>query len=450
MKLQWIVVCALVGATMGLGQTAIAAVSTEEAAQLKTTLTPMGGERAGNKDGTIPEWTGVYTTPIPGFKNGGRRPDPFANEKPLFSINAQNMDKYADKLTDGTKVMLKKYPTYRIDVYKTYRTAGAPQWVYDNTAKNATHAKLTASRSIENAYGGVPFPIPKSGEEVMWNHLLRWRGETGLLNMHGILITSDGRSVLTTDSTADIAMPYYYKEAESKFVGDFWNIRLIDSGPPIRAGEGITQRNNLDPDKEQTWVYLAGQRRTRKLPNACCDTPAANTAGVMSFDDLEVFLGRLDRFDWKIIGKKEMYIPYNTNKTFVPTKDSDVIAGHHLNPDQIRWELHRVWVVEATLAQGKRNVVAKSRYYVDEDSWLAVLGDRWDAKGQLWKMNWQLPMIMPDIPAVIGMTFGFYDLVSGAAFYNAMINEKPSQYKIMPHYQDSTFTPDALSGQSLR
>ena len=63
---------------------AYAGVTADEAAQLKTTLTPMGAERAGNKEGTIPAWTGGYTTPVPGFKNGGRRGDPFASDKPLF------------------------------------------------------------------------------------------------------------------------------------------------------------------------------------------------------------------------------------------------------------------------------------------------------------------------------------------------------------------------------
>ena len=119
-----------------------AAVSADEVAKLKTDLTPFGAEKAGNKDGSIPAWAGGYTTPIAGDKVGGRRGDPFSGEKPLFSITAKNADQYADKLTDGVKAMLKKYPdSYRLDVYKTQRTAAAPQWVYDNTAKNAVRAQ---------------------------------------------------------------------------------------------------------------------------------------------------------------------------------------------------------------------------------------------------------------------------------------------------------------------
>ena len=175
-------------ALLAVAGTAIAQVSPEQAQQLKSNLTPMGGEKAGNKDGSIPAWTGGYTTPLPGYRQGGRRSDPFAGEKPLFSITSQNMGSYADKLSDGTKAMFKKYPgTYRVDVYKTHRTAAAPQWVYDNTFKNATRSKLVQKPSgptPEGAYGGIPFPIPQNGAEVMWNHQLRWRGATWHFDVH--------------------------------------------------------------------------------------------------------------------------------------------------------------------------------------------------------------------------------------------------------------------------
>jgi hypothetical protein len=427
----------------------------QDAQQLKTTLNPLGGEKAGNKDGSIPAWTGGLTTPTPGFKNGGKRPDPFANEKPLFSINSKNMDQYADKLTDGTKAMLKKYPdTYRIDVYQTHRTAAAPQWVYDNTFKNATRAKIVTTGSgptPSGAYAGIPFPMPKSGIEVMWNHELRWRGVDWYLDVHQYLGTADGRLVLSTDGQAEQTMPYYYKDVPpEKWTGEYWFIHLVNAGPPIRAGEQVVGRENVDHDKTQSWVYLTGQRRVRKLPLPCCDTPTPATAGVMSFDELEVWSGRMDRFDWKLLGKQEIYIPYNSNRSLTPTKDSALLMKHHLNPDHVRWELHRVWVVEATLKPGQRHQAAKSRYYVDEDSWIAVLGDRWDAKGQLWKHLWNIPYAMPDLPAVADLNFGYYDMTSGAWYSANMYNEKPDQYKITSRWPDKIFTPDAMAAEGIR
>ncbi|MEO8524338.1 MAG: DUF1329 domain-containing protein [Caldimonas sp.] len=441
----------------GLAPRAHAGVSAEEAATLKTTLTPLGGERAGNKEGTIPAWTGGNTTPTPGFVNGGRRPDPFAADKPLYSITAKNVDQYADKLSDGTKAMFRKFPdTYRIDVYPTRRTAAAPQHVYDETFKNATRGKLGANATgnplPENVIGGIPFPIPKSGAEVIWNHNLRVRPEAWQFIEKGILTTSDGKHVTTVEGVGDQQMPYFFKEATpEKFDANYWFIRLVNTGPPIRAGEGITGFETMDPEKKAAWVYLPGQRRVRKLPNSCCDTPTPASAGVMNFDDIEVWTGgKLDLFDWKLAGKKEMIVPYNDNKFLQPTRDSDVLMPNHLNPDHVRWELHRVWVVDATLAAGKRHTSPKSRYYIDEDSWSGLLADRWDAKGQLWKTLWSLPVSMPDVPAVIGVTFGFYDLLSGAWYASQIVNEKSEHYRIMPRYPASAFTPDAMAGEGIR
>ena len=431
------------------------AATPEEAAKLKSELTPLGAEKAGNKDGAIPAWTGGYTTPIPGDKAGGRRGDPFASEKPVLTITAKNMDQYAAKLTDGVKAMLKKYPdTYKLEVYKTARTAAAPQWVYDNTFKNATQAKtLKGGDAVEGAYGGIPFPLPKTGAEVMWNGLLYWRGASWNFHVNQYLITASGGHVLSTEGVAEQQSPYYLKDVNpAKWGGEYWMIRLVNTGPPIRAGEAVVGRENVDPDKTLSWVYLTGQRRVRKLPNACCDTPTPATAGVMSFDELEVWTGRLDRFDWKIVGKQEMYIPYNSNLTLQPKKDTEVLipGQHHLASDKVRWELHRVWVVESSLKPGKRHQAPKGRYYVDEDTWMPVLGDRWDANNQLWKTLWRIPAVMPDLPATVGLTFGYYDLLSGAGYVANLFNQMSAQYTLVPTYKDSVFTPDAMAGESVR
>jgi hypothetical protein len=427
-----------------------AAVSAEEAAKLKSELTPFGAEKAANKDGSIPAWTGGYTTAVAGDKAGGRRSDPFKDDKPLFSITAKNADQYADKLADGTKAMFKKYPAYRIDVYPTRRTAAAPQWVYDNTFKNATRAKLNGDIP-EGAYGGVPFPMPKTGAEVMWNHNLRWRAPSVNFAVTQYQITADGKPVLTTDGSVDQQMPYYFQDSSLEAFAkqnEYWTIRLLNLGPPIRAGEAIVGRVQLDGAKDQAWVYLTGQRRVRKLPNPCCDTPTPATAGVMSFDEIETWTGRLDHFDWKLSGKKELFIPYNNNKLFA-VKDADLL-GYYPNPDHVRWELHRVWTVDATLRAGQRHQAPKGRYYCDEDTWQCTIGDRWDANGQLWKTVWAYNFVAPDLPGTVTGSMGFNDLLSGTSFIGNLYGSKAQQYVVRPRISDATFTPDALAGEGVR
>lgn len=433
-----------------------AAVSADEAAKLKSELTPLGAEKAGNKDGTIPAWTGGLTTPTAGFRNGGRRPDPFAGEKPVLKIDAKNADQHADRLTDGTKALLKKYPdSFRLDVYKTQRTAAAPQALYEHTFRNATRVTLVdggAGPMPKGAFGGVPFPIPKAGIEAMWNAQLRWRGESWNNPGNGYQVTGEGKVVLVQKANVENTSPYYAKDgAPENFSNEYWLVRATNSGPPIRAGEAILGRQNIDETKSASWVYLTGQRRVRKLPNACCDTPAPFAAGVVSFDEIEGFTGRLDHFDWKLDGKKEIYIPYNANRMLQPAKDSEVVGPKHLNPDQIRWELHRVWVVEATLKAGQRHTSPKGRYYLDEDTWTPVLIDRWDANNQLWRTQFSIPVAMPDLPGVVGLTWGTYELLTGAYYVNNVVNESPAQYKIVsPRFPDATFAPDALAGEGVR
>ena len=430
----------------------MAAVSAEEAAKLKSDLTPFGAEKAGNKEGNIPAWTGGYTTPIPGDKPGGRRGDPFKDEKPLFSITAQNMEQHAGKLSDGTKALLKKYPEFRVDVYKTHRTAAAPKWVYDNTFKNATSGRLEGDLA-KDVYGGIPFPIPKAGIEVMWNHLLRWRGTDWGVPATQYQITADGRSVLASDGDSDRQMPYYFEGgsiADVQKRGNlFWRLRLVNTGPPIRAGEAIVGGQAMDFN-DQAWVYLTGQRRVRKLPNPCCDTPTPSAAGNMTFDEIDTFTGRLDRFDWKLVGKQEMVIPYNVNRLLQPKTDTEIVGKAFIKPEHMRWELHRVWVVEASLRAGQRHTAPRNRYYCDEDTWQCVLGDRWDANGQLWRTLYTVNFVAPDVPGTIGGTVGMVDLLSGQAHLLDVATGKAAQYPVKPRFADTVFTPEALAGESVR
>ena len=432
---------------------ALAGATADEAAKLKTTLTPLGGERAGNADGSIPAWDGGYNKVAPGYKPGDIRPDPFPGEKPLFSITAQNMASYADKLTDGDKALLEKYPSYRIEVYPTHRTASAPQWVYDNTFKNATSAKTTHDGdSVEGAYGGIPFPIPKTGKEVMWNHLLHWEGQAAFYEFYVKLVTADGKQVEATKANQWIQYPYYKKDGEATWNGDYWWLKQIATSPSFKAGEAILLHDstNFAEQGRQSWQYLTGQRRVRKAPTIGYDTPDFVGSGIANFDEAFMFMGGLDRYDWKVLGKKEVYVPYNNNR-FSQASFDQIMGEHHLNPDFVRYELHRVWVVEATLAEGKRNVVAKRRYYVDEDSWLSLGGDGWDASGKLWKHYAGLTLLCPDLPGLINsMQWVIYNFQMGAYNLSNAENGVAVQYKPIDPLPAEAFSPEALAGENVR
>lgn len=430
-----------------------AAVTAEEAAKLQTTLTPLGAEKAGNKDGSIPAWDGAYTKVQPGYKPGDFRVDPFAAEKPLLVITGKNVDQYASKLSAATVAMLKKYPAYRLDIYPTHRTGGAPAWVYDNTFKNATRAKsVDGGYGAEGAYGGIPFPIPKTGYEAIMNHRLAWTGEAAILPLRTVIVTPDGKRATATEAEQTFMRPYYFKDGSlEKFDGIYQFGRLITRAPASKAGEGILVHDGINEAKPRAiWQYLVGQRRVRRAPSVSYDTPDSVTSGIGLFDEAFMLFGPIDHHELKLIGKKELYIPYNNNRA-ASAKIADLVGPQFLNPDLVRWELHRVWEVEATLIPGKRHVVAKRRYYLDEDTWQIILVDGYDAQGQIWRGNYTLTLLAPDIPAVLGnVMWGTYNVQTGAYLLNEASNEMPTQYKVIPRLPASYFGPEELANQGSR
>lgn len=426
------------------------AVSEDEAKQLGKTLTPFGAEIAGNKEGTIPAYTGGLTTPPASYKKGsGIRPDPFPDEKPLYSIDAKNMDKYADKLTEGIKGMMKKYPGYRIDVYPSHRTQAFPQRIMDNTVKNATRCKTTEGglALVPECRGGMPFPIPKTGYEVMWNHLVGYTGDRADFRANAFFMDSSGRLITTDDFTAQFDYPYYN---ESSTQPEIYSKVRTDKQLPRLVGSATVLHEYLNPvaQPRRAWSYSPGQRRVRAAPDFSYDTPTDASGGIETYDDITFFSGVMDRYDFKLIGKKEIYLPYNAYKALYETKAADLYKPQFMNPDRLRWELHRVFVVEGTLKQGKRHIYSKRVYYFDEDKG-AALADIYDMSGKLWRVKTAAGVPSYDIPAANYRSGLTYDLVNGTYYMSSHTSETGGIPVGQPR-PTSYFTGDAMAGAGIR
>jgi hypothetical protein len=429
------------------------AVSPEEAAKLGTTLTRFGAEMAGNKEGTIPAYTGGLTKPPANYVAGsGRYIDPFAAEKPLFSINAQNMNQYADKLTDGTKALMKIFSTFRIDVYKTHRTVAYPEFVLKNIAKNAVMAKTTnGGLSVEDAHGGTPFPIPKNGYEVMWNHLLRFVGRATDTKYESYVADSSGRLILIQQTLAWEEFPYYDEDQTRADSHLYWKVRVFYNGPPRKAGERLILLDSVNMYEKGriAYQYLPGQRRVKLAPEIGFDTPDSGTSGNDTYDESFLFNGSMERYNFKLIGKTEVYIPYNDYHAIYHTKRDEIFGPQHLKPDVIRWELHRMWVVEATLKPGKRHMYPKRRFYVDEDSWIVLSSENFDARSNLFKVGFAYLTTSYDIPACSARFSSNYNLISGAYSGNIWpgLEGYSRSAKVRPY---SEWTAPALAGTGIR
>ncbi len=431
-----------------------AAVSADEAKQLGTTLTAVGAEKAGNKDGTIPEYTGGLTAPPASFKKGdGLRADPFAGEKPRLTIDSKNVAQHADKLTAGAQELLKRNPSSRIDVYPTHRTVVYPKRVLDNTAKNATGAKsVEGGLGIENALPGIPFPIPKSGSEAMWNHLMRYSGHAYSLKYDNWNVDSAGVPTLALTAEGWEEYPLYDpKKTDAAVPTDgYWKLKLLYQGPARRAGEGLMGLDYVNPlaQPRRAYQYLPGQRRVKLAPDIAYDTPNPGSAGVATYDDAFLFNGAQDRYDWKLVGKKEMYVPYNGYRLFA-AKPSDIMKPGAVNPDLMRWELHRVWVIEATLKPGKRHIYAKRTYYLDEDSWLALASDEYDARGQLFVAGFDNAIFAYDQAAILPENYMLYNFAVGAYTVSGLMGGY-SGIRYGDPLPPMQWAPEALAGAGVR
>jgi hypothetical protein len=453
MQRKEVALMACAGLIALLATSAGAGLSPEQIARLGKDLTPLGGEKAGNADGTIPEWTGGITSPPAGYTPGMHHPDPYADDSVLFTITAANMDQYADKLTPGHKAMLETYDTFKMNVYPTRRSASCPPRIYDATRKVAATAEL-----VENGYGvtgavvGIPFPIPESGLEVMWNHLLRYRGDIAERRIAQAAPTRGGKYTLVLFEDEFNVLYSQEGKTEEDLNNKILFFKQKVTAPARLAGGILLVHETLNQVKEHrsAWLYNPGQRRVRRAPNVAYDNPGTASDGMRTSDQFDMFNGAVDRYEWKLVGKKEIYVPYNSYKLHSDSlKYKDILTPLHINPEYPRYELHRVWVVDATLKSGSRHIYKRRTFYVDEDSWQILLVDQYDNRDQLWRVSEGHVINYYDVPTLWTTLEVHTDLQAGRYLAIGLDNES-SMYEFGIERTDEDYTPAALRGEGRR
>lgn len=428
-----------------------AAVSQEEAARLGQDLTPLGAERAGNADGTIPEWTGGYSRP---GEDVNRPQNPFPDDRPLFTITRENLNEHRDRLSPGQIAMFERYDTYRMHVYETRRTAAYPQEIYDIVRRNAENARLVEGGSgLAGFEGYVAFPIPNSGLEVIWNHLTRYRGGAVQRTIGQFPVQANGRYEMVR-LREQLVWPEHLEGGRTSDDDNILFYFLQEVLAPARlTGTVLLVHDTIDQVKEsrRAWLYNAGQRRVRRAPNVAYDGPGTASDGLRTSDGLDIFNGAPDKYEWNLVGKKEMYIPYNNYKLMDPSlRYDDIIQQGHLNPEHIRYELHRVWVVEATVKEGERHIYAQRNFFIDEDTWTASVVDHYDGRGELWRVAeaYNAQFYGSDVPWMAAESL--YDLNNGRYIALGLANEESNfiNFDITPRRQD--FTQQALRRMGIR
>ncbi len=431
--------------------TATAKVSEQNANKLGHELTPIGAETAANASGSIPGYTGGLTV------NANIDPlkDIFADEKPLFTITSKNLEQYKDNLSDGQMALFKKFPdSYKMPIYKTHRTASYPKSVYEKARKNAAKTELVSGgNGLNNFDETIPFAIPQNGLEVIWNHVSRFRGPSLEKNGAQVAVQRDG-NFLPIKVRGYVSAPHYLTEGYDAKKDDnilFYYVQMVKS-PARYTGNVFLVHETIDQVNQprMAWTYNAGQRRVRRAPQVAYDAPGQAAEGLRTSDQLDMFNGAPDRYNWKLVGKKEVYIPYNSYKLADQNaKYKDIVGKGHLDQDYTRYELHRTWKVEATLKEGSRHIYNKRTFYIDEDSWQIALADHYDNRGELWRVaeGHSLQFTNVNTPFYISTTN--YDLLSGR-YIVELSNEEREPFKFGSEMSRNKFTTSSIRRQGKR
>ncbi len=436
--------------------TASAKISEQEAAKLQKELTPLGAVRAANADGSIPTWTGGITSAPAGYKVGDHHVDPFAEDKALYTITHKNLGQYKDLLTPGQVKLFETYPdTYKMMVYQSRRSASYPEHVYQATFDNATKAELVeGGNGIVQAAIGIPFPVPKDGLEAIWNHILRYRGEK--------IIREGGQAAPTASGDYtymgfddQLLIPYGVKGVKAEELQQtniLFKFKQKVTEPARLAGTALLVHETMDQIKtpRQAWTYNTGQRRVRRAPNVAYDAPGTASDGLRTTDDFDMFNGAPNRYNWTLKGKQELLIPYNDYRLHSDNlKYDQILQPGHINPELVRYEKHRVWVVEANLKSDTRHTYKKRVFYIDEDSWQVVVTDIYDNRDELYRVGVAHGINYYEVPTQWSTLEVFHDLQSRRYIAMGLDNEA-SMYDFSAELNDVDFTSSALRREGRR
>lgn len=418
---------------------AYAAVPENEAAELGKTLTPIGAEMAASEDGRIPAWTGGITTAPEGYNEKKQHISPFPDDEPITVITSANMAEHAEFMTAGQAALFKTYPsTFRMPVYPTRRTAAYPEELYEWTIANATKVELANNgNAFTGTTAGYPFPIPGNGIEVMWNHIMRYIGPEGIVRFANSATTQpNGEYEL---GRAKQWYKFYYNNPEKypdekKLKNRNVNIIIKLTSPPQDAGTGYLIHVPIDRITEpaRAWVYEPSIKRVKVFENVGYDGSAMD--GLVTHDQFTQFNGPFDRYDFKLLGKKVIYAPYNAYKLHSgDVKYKDIIKKGHPNVDLTRYELHRTWVVEATVKDGQSHIYQRRVFYIDEDSWNIVAQDIYDGQGKFWRYGESHMINFYNGPTTLPTVEVHFDLQSGRYVVLGMTNqESPPDFDFAP------------------
>jgi len=443
---------------------AMAKMSAEDVARLGQDLTPMGAIKAGSEDKLIPEWTGSIVGLPEGLQwegPGNPYPDPWPDEKPLMVITKDNLEEHRHRLSPGQVALFETYPeTFRMPIYPGHREFGFYPQYYEKVLYNATNSELiNGDEGITGFVGGNVFPVPGTGAEVVWftrtaGAYLTQEGEYSDIGVFPNGTHSTRRSSMLQESPYNDRNAPVTAEYEYPKLGKYGGYIITNVKEPARDKGMMTsifEPYDYSENAREVWRYLPGARRVKRAPTVGFDTPDG-PGGLKTVDETRGFNGSMERFEWKLIGRQEVFIPYHNYRFDNPDINyKELLTKFHANPDYMRYELKRVWVAEGTLREGMRHLYGKRRVYVDEDTGLTAITENYDGRGEMWKV-----VLFNNIYEYGGQAYTrrsqvYHDLRAGAYIAERLINDSaPMLYDVKPLRGPAYFSPNSLRKMGRR
>lgn len=427
---------------LGAGAAAIA-LSLAAGGVANAQLTVWGAEAGANGDGSIPAWqgSGGITT-----ISGAKIVDPFPGDRPLFTITAQNASQYAANLSPGQLEMFRRFPSFTMPVYQSRRIYDLPGWAQQAIRDENGKVTLRGDTGLAGLdKTNTPFPQPKSGLEAVWNHITRFRAGKVLRNYYQIPVQQNGSYTaqkLTDRIIFRAALDTSRPDNENMLI----KFLQVFNAPAQLEGNVLLVHEFIDQVKQPraAWLYNPGQRRVRRAPNVAYDGPANGAEGLRTTDDFDMYNGSPNKFEWKLLGKKEMYIPANGFRLATPGSIDDIMGPQHMNQSLARYEKRRVWVVEANLKGSERHIYSKRVFYMDEDGWIIALKDLYDSRGNLWRFGELHTCYFSNVMSSFNCAEPQYDFQASRYLMLSAVTGNNPQFALDVDISEDLFTPGAL------
>jgi hypothetical protein len=383
------------------------------------------------------------TTPPTGWKPDQGYLNPFPSDRPLLTITSQNLEAHRADLAPGLQALLQKVSGFSVPVYPSRRTATFPKEVLDSAIRLQGQFRLDVAELKKPVDLTVPFREPKTGEQVMWNVLLRYAGGN---------VTREGRAYPVRANGETYAIGYWSRRVSASHLDQSVDdVLFVAMGgfttPAALRGNTALVREMLQGSsiRRSAWFYTAAQRRVRRAPDLAFDSVSDGTEGMVVADQVDGFNGSLERYDWKLVGKRSMIVPYNTYAIGEPkVTANELIRKGSVNSDLMRYEMHRVWVVEASLKAGQSHLYPKRRFYIDEDSWTVLMEEAYSKRGELWRVALHGLMQLYDAQYPTTRISIYHDLDAGSYFVSGLDSEKRPSIRFGDKARMADFLPDSL------